>query len=168
MREEEFDRLYGEHAQRLFGFLVYRTNDRALAEDLVADTFERAYRARKRYSPRRGSPSTWLYAIALNVLRDHHRRQGAERRALERVGPGLPDGTEAPGLEQVEARDALGRALATLSPEERETVALRFGADLALRDIGKLVGEPRTTVEARLYRALRKLRDQLGDELQPR
>ena len=66
MRDDEFERLYAEHAQPLFGFLVYRTGDRALAEDLVADTFERALRARRRFDRRRGSQKTWLYAIALN------------------------------------------------------------------------------------------------------
>ena len=42
MRDDAFERLYAEHAQALFGFLSYRTGDRVLAEDLLADTFERA------------------------------------------------------------------------------------------------------------------------------
>jgi RNA polymerase sigma-70 factor (ECF subfamily) len=45
MRQGDFERLYAEHAQRLFAFLVYRTGDRTLAEDVMADTFEAAYRA---------------------------------------------------------------------------------------------------------------------------
>ena len=44
MRDDEFERLYEAEAQGLFGFLAYRTGDRALAEDLLADTFERALR----------------------------------------------------------------------------------------------------------------------------
>src|SRR5437773_480781 len=86
--ERDFERLYEEHAQPLFGFLAYRTGDRALAEDLVAEVFERALRARGRFDRRRGRPSTWLYAIALNCLRDHERRAGAERRALARMAAG--------------------------------------------------------------------------------
>ena len=88
MRDDEFERLYEAEAQGLFGFLAYRTGDRALAEDLLADTFERALRSRRRFDRRRGSAKTWLYAIALNLLRDHARRAAAEGRALERVGPG--------------------------------------------------------------------------------
>ena len=42
MRDRDFERLFAEHAAPLFGFLVYRTGDRALAEDLLADAFERA------------------------------------------------------------------------------------------------------------------------------
>ena len=90
MRDEEFERLYEQEAQGLFGFLTYRTGDRALAEDLLADTFERALRARRGYDRRRGSAKTWLYAIALNLLRDHARRAAAEGRAVERVAHGAP------------------------------------------------------------------------------
>jgi RNA polymerase sigma-70 factor (ECF subfamily) len=62
----------------------------------------------------------------------------------------------------VEHRDELTRALATLSAEEREAVALRFGAELTVPEIAKVLGEPLTTVEGRVYRALRKLREALG------
>lgn len=163
MREAEFERLYAEHAQRLFGFLVYRTGDRALAEDLVADTFEAAYRARSRFDRRRASARTWLYAIALNLLRDQGRRQAAQARAYEREGAGAgEDGADA-ALERVAERDRIMRSLAGLSEQERECVALRFGADLSLKEIAAALGEPVTTVEGRLYRALRKLRDALGE-----
>src|SRR5919205_3419240 len=85
MRHDEFERLYAAEAQGLFAFLAYRTGVRALAEDLLAAAFERALRSRARYDRRRGSARTWIYAIALNALRDHARRVAAEGRALERV-----------------------------------------------------------------------------------
>ena len=166
MRDVDFERLYGEHAAPLFGFLAYRTGDRVQAEDLLADTFERVLRARRRFDPRRGSEKTWLYSIALNLLRDDARRRGTEGRALERARPvavpgeaeGLPD----PALAGVEHRDELARALATLNDEERDAIALRFGGDLTVPEIARLTGEPLTTVEGRVYRALRRLRDELA------
>lgn len=159
LREQDFERLFDEHAQPLFGFLVYRTGDRALAEDVLADTFERALRARRRFDPRRGSEKNWLYAIALNLLRDRHRRAEAEARALERLGePALrSDGPD----ELVADRDLVRRALGVLSAEEREAVALRYGADLTLPEIARLTRVRRTTAEGRVYRALRKLRAEL-------
>jgi RNA polymerase sigma factor (sigma-70 family) len=160
MREDEFERLYEEHASSLFAFLVYRTGERALAEDVLADTFERVLRARRRFDRRRGSAKGWLYTIALNRLRDHQRRAAAERRALERSPS--PDEDDAGRADlAVERRDAITRGLEILSDEERETVALRFGADLTLPEIAKLTGQRLTTVEGRLYRALRKLRSEL-------
>lgn len=164
MRISAFERLYERHAQPLYGFLAYRTGDSALAEDLLAETFERALRARTRFDSRRGTEKAWLYTIALNCLRDAHRRAGAERRALERAAPvtGPGDG----GLMVVEHRATLQVALASLSDVEREAIALRFGGDLTVPQIAKVTGEPLTAVEGRVYRALRKLRtalDETGD-----
>jgi RNA polymerase sigma factor (sigma-70 family) len=159
MRTEDFERLFEEHAEPLLGFLVYRTGSRPVAEDVLADTFERALRARRRFDPRKASEKTWLYSIALNLLRDNARRQVAEARAVERVVP-VPAG-EQTTVEAVAERDSVKRALGHLSDEERETVALRYGADLTVPEIAKLTGEKLTTVEGRVYRALRKLRDEL-------
>jgi RNA polymerase sigma-70 factor, ECF subfamily len=160
MRQADFERLYADHAQSLFGFLVYRTGDCALAEDLVADTFERALRARRLFDRRKATEKTWLYTIALNCLRDQARRRAAEGRALERVGPSAPPDTERE-LDRVSGGSDLTRALLTLSEEEREALALRYGADLAVPEIAKLTKEKLTTIEGRVYRALRKLRDEL-------
>ena len=58
MRTEDFERLFEEHAGPLLGFLVYRTGDRVLAEDIVAATFEKALVAGRGVDPRRGSAET--------------------------------------------------------------------------------------------------------------
>ena len=159
MRDDDFERLYAAHAEPLLGFLVYRTGDRALAEDVVADTFERVLRTRFRFDPRKSSEKTWIYTIALNLLRDHARRSSTEARALDRVAEPVGGG---PGqLDEIEERDQLKRALERLSAEEREAVALKYGADLTLPEIAKLVGEPHATVHGRLYRGLRKMRDEI-------
>ena len=160
MRPEDFERLYQEHAQPLFGFLAYRTGDKVLAEDLMADTFERALRARARFDRRKASEKTWLYTIALNLLRDHARRKGSEVRALERVPHDAHDRPDA--LEGVVHRDEIKRAMEVLSDEEREALALRFGGDMTVPEMAKLLGEPLPRVEGRVYRALRKLREELG------
>jgi len=81
---------------------------------------------------------------------------------LERVAPGAADAPAADEAETIEQRDALQRALGTLSAEEREAVALRYGADLTVPEIAKLTSQKLTTVEGRVYRALRKLKEELG------
>lgn len=117
-------------------------------------------RARRRFDPRRSGEKTWLYAIALNCLRDHARRQSAETRALERTG--APAGDRRPAGDDVLDRDLVRRGLAALSDDERLVVALRFGADLTMPEIATLIDVPLTTVEGRVYRALGKLRTELG------
>jgi RNA polymerase sigma-70 factor (ECF subfamily) len=164
MRDRDFERLYAEHAQGLIAFLVYRTGDRVLAEDLTADTFERVLRTKVRFDRRKGSEKTWVYSIALNCMRDQARRRAAEARAVERnqmpvaVGGGFGAGS----FDAVDDRDAIHAALHVLTDDEREAIALRFGGDLTLPEMAKLTGEKLTTVEGRVYRALRKLKEELG------
>ena len=173
MQRDRFERLYEEHAGPLLAFLVYRTGSRPLAEDVLADTFEKVLTTRRRFDPRKGSEKTWLYTIALNKVRDHARRQAVERRFTEQAIPahvagGGSDNPERGGsreLEAIEDRDSLARALEALSDEEREVVSLRYGSDLTVPEIAKLMNEKLTTVEGRVYRALRKLREELDEGL---
>jgi RNA polymerase sigma-70 factor (ECF subfamily) len=159
-RKRSFDQLYREHAEALYAYLAWTCGDGVLAEDLLADVFEHALRAHRRFDPRRGSEATWLYAIAVNRVRDHGRRVAAERRAVARLAAEVP--RSAAGSELSPLRDDVADALQTLSDEERQVVALRFGADLPVARIAAVLGEPQTTVEARLYRGLRKLRRELA------
>jgi RNA polymerase sigma factor (sigma-70 family) len=162
MRDDQFERLYEEEAQGLLGFLVYRTGDRALAEDVLADAFEKVLRSRRRFDPRRGSAKTWLYTVALNRLTDVQRRSQTERRALERIAAGS-ESEDAGGLGDVERGGDLMVALGGLSEEEREAIALRFGGDLTVPEVAKVLGVKLSTAEGRVYRGLEKLRDALGD-----
>jgi RNA polymerase sigma-70 factor (ECF subfamily) len=160
--------MYRSQLAGLFGFLVYRTGDRELAEDLTAETFARALKCRSSFDRRKASERTWLYTIALNLLRDHARHVDAELRAIDRFetlaavssnGNGNGNGTAV--VELVERRDLLQRALSVLSPEERDAIALRFGAELTIREIAGVTGQEPTTADGRVYRALRKLRAEL-------
>ncbi len=161
MRDADFERLYAEHAQPLLAFLVYRTGDRALSEDLLADTFERVLTAKRGFDRRKASEKTWLYAIALNVVRDRVRRSDAGRRAMDKVYAGGIGHDRGDPFASLDDRYALQDALQTLSQEERDTVSLRYGADLRVPEIARLTHEKLTTVEGRLYRALRKLKREL-------
>jgi RNA polymerase sigma-70 factor (ECF subfamily) len=161
-REAAFDRLYTEHAESLLGFLVYRTGDRTLAEDILADTFERVLTAGRGFHRGPDNEKAWLYTIALNRLRDLARRRGAEERALERVLVSVPDHEGGGPLLLLEDRDELDRALAGLPDDEREALSLRYGADLSLREIARVLDAKQTTVDGRVYRGLRRLREQLA------
>ena len=165
MIEKDLDRLFDEHAEPLLKFLIYRTGDRALAEDVVADTFERALRKRSLFDRARGTEKAWLYTIATNLLRDGARRREVEERAYQSsLVPALVGGGGDGGLGRLEAKATVMEALEVLSAEEREAVALRFGADLTVPEMAKVLDQPLTTVEGRVYRALRKLRTQLSED----
>jgi RNA polymerase sigma-70 factor (ECF subfamily) len=160
VNDADFERLVRRHTQDLYAFLLYRTGNHHLAEELVGDTLERAYRARSRFDRRRASEKTWLITIALNRWRDLLRREGSERAALERLGG--PGEEHSDGMEAVDQRRALLDGIAGLSTEEREVVALSYGAELTAKQVAALLELPVTTVQGRLYRGLRHLRDRLG------
>jgi RNA polymerase sigma-70 factor (ECF subfamily) len=152
----DFERCYTEHAEPLLRFVAFRVGDREIAQDIVADTFVRVLRSRSRFDPRKSSEKTWIYGIALNLVRDHMRREKVAERAYEAAADS--DGNSYDATQFIADRDELRQALAVLSEAEREVAALRFGADLTVPEIAKVIGEKVSTVEGRLYRALNKLR----------
>ena len=87
-----FDALYRDAAADVHAYAWSVLRDRAAAEDVTALAFERAYRRRARFDPRRGSARAWLFAIARNAALDELREQGAE---LVEVTVG---NTDAPGI----------------------------------------------------------------------
>ena len=146
-----------EHLDDVYGYLVYLTRDRSLAEDLTADTFEKALRLWRRFDPARASSRTWLCQIArttaLDWFRSEERRQKREERAAppEQVDAGFADGLS-PHIEA---------ALAELSAGEREVIALRVLLDLDGEEAGRVLGISPTAVSTRLSRALKKLEEKV-------
>ena len=148
------------HLDDVFAYLVYLTGDRAAAEDLAAETFEKGLRLWKRFDERRGSARTWLCQIArttaLDWFRAERRRRTRENvyalRAVERPGDDAFGEGLAPELE---------RALAALSPAEREVIALRVLLDLDQETAARVLGISPTNCATRLSRALKKLEERM-------
>jgi RNA polymerase sigma-70 factor (ECF subfamily) len=165
MKKDQFEQLYEEHAGPLLGFLVYRTGNRATAEEVLADTFERVLRSRSKFNPNRGKVKTWIYSIALNRLRDLHRRSEAEERALRKSEAGAPEAVA--DIDRFEERSTVAAALGQLDEMEREAVSLRYGADLTVPEVAETLGVKVSTAEGRIYRGLRNLKELLepvGDQ----
>jgi RNA polymerase sigma-70 factor, ECF subfamily len=160
VRDRDIERLFAEHSERLYAFVAYRTGDASVAEEIVGDTFERVVRTRRRFDRSKGSEQSWIYAIALNLLTDHQRRAGIERRALDSAALAHRRDAADP-LTRVADRDQLWRALDRIEPDLREVLALRFGADLRLKDIARVTGCPLSTIHERLQRGLRRLQAEL-------
>src|ERR1700758_503731 len=75
-----FAEIVADQLDAVYGYLVYLTGDRSAAEDLAAETFEKAFRTWRRFDPRRSSPRTWLCRIAHNVAIDWLRAESRRRR----------------------------------------------------------------------------------------
>lgn len=163
MASFDFEQAYDEHAWRLFGFFVQRVGSRADAEDLTQLTFERALAAWHRFDPSKAPLVTWLFAIARNLLIDHHRAAAARPRegvSLEAIDSAREPRVEGPER-QVALSIELSAALAALSERERDVLALRFGAELTHPEIAAATGLSLANVQQIVSRALRKLRTEL-------
>lgn len=150
------------HLDDVHSYLVYFTRDRGLAEDLTAETFERALRQWRRFDPRRGSARTWLCQLARTTALDHFRAEQRRRRrehayALDRqpAEDGL-FGVLSPALE---------KALGELSAGEREVVALRVLLDLDSETAANVLGISVTNCNTRLSRALKTLEERMSADV---
>jgi RNA polymerase sigma-70 factor, ECF subfamily len=151
-----FESLYRSSRDDLYSYVAGLLRDRSAAEDVTAAAFERAYRKRRAYDPRRGSRRAWLFGIARNAALDElrRRRRHAEL-AAEIPGPAEP---AAHAAETSLRRAALRSALAGLSPRERELIALKFFAGLGNAEIAQVIGVSETNAGTRLHRTIEKLR----------
>jgi RNA polymerase sigma-70 factor (ECF subfamily) len=152
--------LYASHLDRVYAFFAYRLRSTVDAEDLTSATFERVVRHRTRFDPARASVTTWIFAIAENVLVDHYRRQGRrDEGALDDEAQHWRAPEDRPSIA---LSQALQDAVEALSERERQVVGLRFGAELTGREIGEVVGASEANVHQILSRSLRKMRAVIG------
>jgi len=146
-----------QHLDDVYGYLAWFTGDRAVAEDLAAETFERALKLWHRFDPERGSAKTWLCQLARTVALDHFRSERRRTRrehlaaAHERVDERFADSLS-PELEA---------ALGALTAGEREVIALRILLDCDAGTASRVLGISTTNCTTRLNRALRKLEEAL-------
>jgi len=155
--ESDFEQLYQTELPRIYNFFRYRVGDGPVAEDLTAETFEKAWRKRKSYRHDLASFSTWLFTIARRVAIDYFRKKRPE---ISFESAGLLTADETP--EDLTCRQAdferLSVLLAQLEERDRELVALRYGAGLTNRAIAGLTGLTESNVGVILHRTLKKLR----------
>ncbi|MCQ1951916.1 RNA polymerase sigma factor [Arthrobacter jinronghuae] len=160
-----FGELYDRHAPDIYRYAARRAGDFA-AEDVMAETFLIAFERRADFEGPSEAVRPWLFGIATNLLRRHHR---AEARMLRALARNDGRGHSADGLEEVDAkvdsegdRSRIGAALHALTPIDREAILLYAWADLTYEGIATATGVPIGTVRSRINRARRKLRTALG------
>src|SRR3954452_15767214 len=161
---DDFDALYRRTFPRVYAYAASLLRDRSAAEEVTAQAFERAYRKRRSYRPRRGTVEAWLFGIVRNAALDELRRR--RRRADLEAEPA--DLASSDAQEQVEGairRETVRTALAALEPRDRELVALKFAGGLANAEIARVLGVSESNAGTRLHRALNKLREACHEDV---
>ena len=164
------ERLVKLHQDSLFGYALRLLQDHFEAEEVTQDTFLRAIRAlSSRYDEEKCTNLVlrpWLFRIARNLAFDRRRA----RLPLEASLSGSGDGAEMEcpalvgadrGLEKLEQRALMERALGKLSSEARDLILLRFMEEMSYSEIAGIVRSGESAVRGKIFRALRKLRKTL-------
>ncbi len=160
-----FGEIYERHAQAVFAHLVMRTAQRAVAEDLTAETFERALRAIERFEWRGIRLRGWLLRIADHLATDRLRR--LHRRPTVRLNDeaSFGAGTSAEEVAAQEAEAArIYAAIDALPTAQRLVLLLRLGQDLPHAEIGQALGRSEGAVRMLYSRAASRLREELSEQ----
>jgi RNA polymerase sigma-70 factor (ECF subfamily) len=159
-----FELFYTRHVEGILGFFARRTRDAEMAADLTAETFAAALAGRRRYRPRSGAASAWLFGIAMNKLADAQRRGYAERRACRRLGMERLELTD----DDIARIDMLGESsrasalVELLATDQREAIRAHVIDERSYAEIavGQQVSE--AVVRKRVSRGLAVVRSRMG------
>ena len=150
--EAALGELVARYHSPIYKFLARYTGDAALADDMAQETFIRLL---THAGPPPQRFKAWIYAIATNLARDHFRSAAYRYERLTDFNESEDYLSHAP-LDT--DRNDVGAALASLPPEQREVIILRFYHDLKLDEIAEITHAPLGTIKSRLFHALKGLK----------
>ena len=157
--------LYDRFGRVAYGLALNVLRDPVLAQDAVQDAMLSAWRTAASFDPLRGKASTWLLTLvhrrAVDVVRREDRRRA---RTLDDAPIASGDSTDETA-ELRERRRAVQAALAQLPPEQRSALELAYYGGLSQTELAERLGVPLGTVKSRMFAALSKLRDLLGEDI---
>jgi RNA polymerase sigma-70 factor, ECF subfamily len=164
--------LYDLYAPLVLGISLRIVDDRAIAEDILQETFWRVWTRAASYKSQRGSVSAWIFTIARNLALDAYRRRNVRPPSIAAVDYNDSLLERAPDphtdvvtqstlrLQQKQIRDAL----ATLPLVQRQVIEMAYFFGMTRQEIAAATGEALGTIHTRARLALQKLREQLGNE----
>ncbi len=160
-----FEKALAQYRRPVLNFVYRLIGDATEAEDVAQEVFVRAYRHWGEYDPRR-KLSTWLFALARNAAIDRLRhRERHPTEPLPNVIIANPARGPAAEAQAHEIGERIAAAIAALPEEQRTTVVLVEYHGLSHAEIAEVMGGSEKSVESRLYRARRALRETLKDLL---
>jgi RNA polymerase sigma-70 factor (ECF subfamily) len=163
IKKGTWENVYKDLLPRVFNYFRYRLNDGYVAEELTSITFEKAWKARRRYEKDKGAFSTWIFTIARNTATDYLRTRGEEMELDAKNVKVDPISTE-DSYEKKEETHRLIEILSILDNREKELIGLKYGADLTNRKIAEITGLTESNVGTILHRTINKLREEWKEE----
>jgi RNA polymerase sigma-70 factor (ECF subfamily) len=150
----------------IFRFIAFRVGDHETAEDLTSEVFTRLLDAVRDRNAPQNTLRGWLYRVASNIVADHHRRNYRIKQVAldDDIQSNSIDPAEALSSKQVLAN--LAEALTELTEDQQNVISLRFGYEMAIRDVAKVMGKSEGAVkqlQARAVAALSRTMSRRGE-----
>jgi RNA polymerase sigma-70 factor, ECF subfamily len=157
---------YDRTSPQVFGFVYKILNNRETAEEVTLDVYTQVWRQAHTYDPTRGAPGAWLMTLARTRAIDRFRAGAAERGRLESLEAvelfASHDETPEQDVEGQERRRYVQQALAVLTPEQRQSIALAYFYGLSQSEIAEKLQLPLGTVKTRIRFGMMRLREALA------
>lgn len=168
---DAFGRLYEEHFDRIYRYVVLRVRNQADAEDITQQVFLKALENIGSYRWRGMPFSSWLFRIAHNLVADYWKKKSREKVAamdpedVDQIAADSADDPAALAELKLDLKQ-LSSACQQLSDGQREIISLRFAGGLSVAESAKVMGKSEGAVKVLQHAALVKLRRILcrGDE----
>lgn len=165
-----FDELVGRYRDRVYSLAVHLIQDPEVAEDLAQEAFLRALTRLPLFDPNKASFATWLMTLTTRLCLNALRRQGIERAWVISLQEWESEGEEVADertltpeevWSEKERRRLIREALATLPPNQRAALLLRYGEGMSVKGVAEALSVPEGTIKAWLYRGREALRRRL-------
>jgi RNA polymerase sigma-70 factor (ECF subfamily) len=168
---EAFTKLYDQYYPKIFGYVLRRTANLEVAQDITSETFLKALRKLWQFQWRNISFSPWLYKIATNEVNQYFRKaeykksvslEELQEQGFELISPHDPES------ELIEAQEKLKQhqdfleiqgKIARLPAKYQEVITLRFFEKKQINEIAEILGKKEGTIKSLLHRAVEKLRE---------
>ncbi len=168
---DAFARLYDHYYPKIFGYVLRRTADIEVAQDITSETFFKALKKLWQFRWRNVPFSAWLYKIATNEINQYFRKaeykkslslEEWQEQGLELMSSYDPESELMEAQEKIKQyRDFqdIQKKLARLPAKYQEVIALRFFEKKQIKEIAEILGKKEGTIKSLLHRALEKLRE---------
>ncbi len=165
---EAFGELYDRYYSPIFGYVLRRTADIEIAQDITSEVFFKALKNLRQFRYRGFPFSSWLYRIASNEIANYFRKNKRGQICLDEVSNSISISNPSAETELLEAEAELKRhedfvllhqSISKLPVKYQEVITLRFFENKQVKEISEILGKREGTVKSLLHRGLEKLRE---------
>ena len=161
--QDALAQVHEQYYDAIYRYVAYRVNDLQTAEDLTSEVFIRFLHAIRQKNAPQNTIRGWLFGAASLILKEFYRKK--KRTQLTELDDAMPDEWIEPAekLEAQEKKQALHQAIADLTEEQQQVLALRFGYEMPVRDVAEMMNKSEGSVKMLQVRAIAALTRIMAD-----